>query len=243
MGIDVWTLRGNDSGGDQAEVSPAAADPPGEVAPKTQPSGEATAVLNQIAVPNQITQPSEPATAVQRQVAEALAGTAVEAGEEAVAKPTTRQERPAQPRFTLAFLHYDQLGLCLCLPDGQAKVPRLFCDDIARALGNDPETARFQLLEWPMLKHSSSIDQSIDAAIQVVAQKFSLLPGTVLVFGEAAKQYHPGLETLVVAGGVQELAGQTVYLFDEVSQVMQSAATKRTLWQTLRQASTVSKAG
>jgi hypothetical protein len=52
-------------------------------------------------------------------------------------------------------------------------LPRRLCDDIAGLMGGNPEGLRFRQLDWPMV-NNSAIDQSADAAREVVTQKFSL---------------------------------------------------------------------
>ncbi len=211
MGIDIWTLRCHAS------------------------SEQQTDVLLEAATPNsKVPEASEVEAAPQVTATKKSAATT----ETGAKKNSPEQE---EPRFTLAFLQYDQLGLCLSLPSDQTKIPKHFCDDLARSLGKNPDTGSSQLLEWPLL-NSSSIDQSLAAAKEVVMHKFNLLPATVLVFGEAVKQYHPDLEALVSASPTQETGRQTVYLFDEVTSVMQSADAKRALWQTLQQTLIHSKA-
>ena len=66
------------------------------------------------------------------------------------------------PKFLLALFHYETVCICLSL-DGESELPRRFCDDVARTMGGNIESLRFQLLKWPMLS-TPGIDQSIKAA-------------------------------------------------------------------------------
>jgi hypothetical protein len=105
----------------------------------------------------------------------------------------------------LALFHYETIGICLSLR-AESELPRRFCDDVARAMGGSIESVRYQLLKWPMLS-TSGIDQSINAAREVVTQKFRQMPARVLVFGDDVDEYYNPLRDLaplsVGAVGVQ----------------------------------------
>ncbi len=109
------------------------------------------------------------------------------------------------PEFMLALFHYETIGICLSL-HAESELPRRFCDDVARAMGGNIESVRYQLLKWPMLS-TSGIDQSINAAREVVTQKFRQMPARVLVFGDDVGEYYYPLRDLaplsVGAVGVQ----------------------------------------
>ncbi|MCS5574246.1 MAG: hypothetical protein NZ789_15040 [Pseudomonadales bacterium] len=109
------------------------------------------------------------------------------------------------PEFMLALFHYETIGICLSLR-AESELPRRFCDDVARAMGGNIESVRYQLLKWPMLS-TSGIDQSINAAREVVTQKFRQMPARVLVFGDDVGEYYYPLRDLaplsVGAVGVQ----------------------------------------
>ena len=240
MGIDIWLLRQNLLDGQPTEALLAAEPATAAEADSETPSETLSETLLEETAP-------APESTVER--SSVLADTDL--------KTTPQEEpRPPPPRFTLALLQYEQLGLCLSLsPSGasirastsassgastsassnmpsnkssETKIPQRFCDDLARAFGKKPETTNCQLIEWPELT-SPHIDQSMAVAADVVAHKFSFLPNIVLVFGEVVKQYHPGLEALTPTNPVQ-LGTQKVYLFDEVGSIMHSADAKRALW-------------
>jgi hypothetical protein len=135
------------------------------------------------------------------------------------------------PVFQLAFLHYQSIGFCISLPKGVEGVPRRFCDDIARVAGGDIKAAKHHQLNWPML-NNSSIDQSLKAAKEVVAQKFGLLPKTVFVFGEDIRGYFDGIADLEIGSG-RTVRGQEMFLFTSISQLMDSSNHKKSLWQFL----------
>ena len=225
MGIDRWILRQDAPDVQQTEdllEAEPATEPAAELKTDPAPKGIASETIASEATAS-IDSPRAPKTNAKK--SSVLAETDLK---------TTQQEAPMPPppRFTLALLQYEQLGLCLSLPPNNkgsdTKIPQRFCDDLARALGQNPETANCQLIEWPELD-SPHIDQSMAVATDVVAHKFSALPSIVLVFGEVVKQYHPGLEALTPTDPVQ-IGTQRVYLYDEVSNIMHSADAKRALW-------------
>ncbi len=114
------------------------------------------------------------------------------------------EAEPAIPRFRFAMLHYGSVGFCLSLTEG-AELPRRFCDDVARVMAADLQALKFQIVEWPMLD-TSGIDQSIDAARQVITQKFGVLPPKVIVVGADVAEYFGPLEKVgddapVLVGG------------------------------------------
>jgi len=99
------------------------------------------------------------------------------------------------PEFMLALFHYETIGICLSLR-AESELPRRFCDDVARAMGGNVESVRYHLLKWPMLS-TSGIDQSINAAREVVTQKFRQMPARVLVFGDDVGDYYNPLRDMV----------------------------------------------
>ncbi len=122
------------------------------------------------------------------------------------------------PEFMLALFHYETIGICLSL-GAESELPRRFCDDVARAMGGNIESVRYQLLKWPMLT-TSGIDQSIDAAREVVTQKFRQMPARVLVFGDDVGEYYNplrdmapmsvgavGVQTFLKVGSLKDLLG------------------------------------
>ncbi|MDE0991411.1 MAG: hypothetical protein OSA83_19555, partial [Pseudomonadales bacterium] len=123
--------------------------------------------------------------------------TTVQTGDAAIGKQI--------PEFMLALFHYETIGICLSLR-AESELPRRFCDDVARAMGGSIASVRYQLLKWPMLS-TSGIDQSINAAREVVTQKFRQMPARVLVFGDDVDEYYNPLRDLaplsVGAVGVQ----------------------------------------
>ena len=98
------------------------------------------------------------------------------------------------PEFMLALFHYETIGICLSLR-AESELPRRFCDDVARAMGGNVESVRYHLLKWPMLS-TSGIDQSINAAREVVTQKFRQMPARVLVFGDDVGDYYNPLRDM-----------------------------------------------
>lgn len=135
---------------------------------------------------------------------------------------------PEAPRFSLAFLHYETVGLCLSLDPDEEEIPRRFCDDIARSMDGNLDGARFQKLDWPMVK-TAAFDQSIGAAREVVAEKLNIMPPVVFMFGEDLKEYFAPLSHQDV-GSVTNIEGRTVALFERSREVMTSAARKASLW-------------
>ena len=133
---------------------------------------------------------------------------------------------PAIPRFRLAMLHYGSVGFCLSLAEG-AEFPRRFCDDVARAMAADLGALKLQIVEWPMLD-TSGIDQSIDAARQVVAQKFGVLPAKVIVVGVDVAEYFVPLEKFRDDAPVL-VGGQSYLLVPSLTELLKSADKKRHL--------------
>ncbi len=148
--------------------------------------------------------------------------------EEQIEAPVSQPVAEDTPEFTLAFVHYGTVGLCLSLESGQTEIPRRFCDDLARSMGGNLEAARFQKLEWPMVK-SPGIDQSIETAREVVAEKLDVLPPTVLMFGEDIKIYFAPLADHET-GTIRKVQGRSIALFESSLQVMASATHKSTVW-------------
>ena len=130
------------------------------------------------------------------------------------------------PEFMLALLHYETVGLCLSL-GAESELPRRFCDDVARAMGGNIESLRYQLLKWPMLS-TSGIDQSINAAREVVTQKFRQMPSKVLVFGDDVGDYYNPLRDLapMSAGAV---GAHTFLKVPSLTELLGSGSSKREL--------------
>ncbi len=148
----------------------------------------------------------------------------------APATPTAAQASEI-PRFRLALFHYGSLGLCLSL-DTADKLPRRFCDDLARSFGGNIDAVKYHQLEWPMLS-TSGIDQSIKAAREVVTQKFRLLPPMVLVFGQDVAEYYPPLDTLE-AFSPGRVGPQQFLLIPSLSEFMRSGVEKKRLLLTMQ---------
>ena len=130
------------------------------------------------------------------------------------------------PEFMLALFHYETIGLCLSLR-AESDLPRRFCDDVARAMGGNIESVRYQLLKWPMLS-TSGIDQSINAAREVVTQKFRQMPSRVLVFGDDVGEYYNPLRDLapMLVGAV---GAQTFLMVPSLKDLLGSGSSKREL--------------
>lgn len=130
---------------------------------------------------------------------------------------------PAEaPRFKLAFVSYGQLGLCLPL---KGALPKRFCDSLALALGEQPESGKHQILEWPVARPRPGFDQSIQVARQAVAEALAALPPRRLVFGEEAQRYCPP----------QAEAGEARLEFlPDLETLLASADQKRRLWRQLQ---------
>ena len=130
------------------------------------------------------------------------------------------------PEFMLALLHYETVGLCLSL-GAESELPRRFCDDVARTMGGNIESLRFQLLKWPMLS-TSGIDQSINAAREVVTQKFRQMPSKVLVFGDDVGDYYNPLRDLAPMS-VGAVGAQTFLKVPSLKELLGSGSSKREL--------------
>ncbi len=134
------------------------------------------------------------------------------------------------PEFMLALFNYETIGLCLSLHT-ESDLPRRFCDDVARAMGGNIESVRYQLLKWPMLS-TSGIDQSINAAREVVTQKFRQMPSRVLVFGDDVGDYYNPLRDLVpMTVGV--VGPQTFLKVPSLKDLLGSGSAKRELMITM----------
>ncbi len=129
-----------------------------------------------------------------------------------------------QPRFRLGMYHYESVGVCLLL-DEKSEMPRRLCDDIARSAGGNLEAVRFQELKWPMLE-TAGIDQSLDAAREVVTQKFHALPNRVIVFGAGLATYFQPLSN-VTAFQPTSAGRQSLLLVPDLAQFQNSADEKR----------------
>ena len=130
------------------------------------------------------------------------------------------------PEFMLALFHYETIGICLSLR-AESELPRRFCDDVARAMGGNIESVRYQLLKWPMLS-TSGIDQSINAAKEVVTQKFRLMPSRVLVFGDDVGEYYNPLRDLAPLS-VGAVGDQTFLKVPSLKGLLGSGSAKREL--------------
>ena len=130
------------------------------------------------------------------------------------------------PEFMLALLHYETVGLCLSLR-AESELPRRFCDDVARTMGGNIESLRYQLLKWPMLS-TSGIDQSINAAREVVTQKFRQMPSKVLVFGDDVGDYYNPLRDLAPMS-VGAVGAQAFLKVLSLKELLGSGSSKREL--------------
>ena len=130
------------------------------------------------------------------------------------------------PEFMLALLHYETVGLCLSL-GAESELPRRFCDDVARTMGGNIESLRYQLLKWPMLS-TSGIDQSINAAREVVTQKFRQMPSKVLVFGDDVSDYYNPLRDLAPMS-VGSVGAQAFLKVPSLKKLLESGSSKREL--------------
>jgi len=144
--------------------------------------------------------------------------TPVQVGDAASVKKT--------PEFMLALFHYETIGICLSLR-AESELPRRFCDDLARAMGGNIESVRYQLLKWPMLS-TSGIDQSIKAAREVVTQKFRQMPSRVLVFGQDVGEYYNPLRDLAPMS-VGAVGAQTFLMVPSLKDLLGSGSAKREL--------------
>ena len=132
----------------------------------------------------------------------------------------------SSPQFRFALLHYMTVGFCVSLSE-MDELPRRIFDDIARFMGAHPKTMKQQIIEWPMLE-TSSIDQSLDAARQVVTQKFGLLPAKVIVMGYDLVPYFGPLEKALMETPVL-VGSQSYLLIPSLSELKRSAQRKREL--------------
>jgi hypothetical protein len=130
------------------------------------------------------------------------------------------------PEFILALFHYETVGICLSL-GAESELPRRFCDDVARTMGGNIESLRFQLLKWPMLS-TSGIDQSINAAREVVTQKFRQMPSKVLVFGDDVGDYYNPLRDLAPMS-VGAVGAQAFLKVPSLKKLLESGSSKREL--------------
>lgn len=143
---------------------------------------------------------------------------------------TAGAEAEAVPRFRLALLHYGTFGICVSLKESE-KLPRRFCDDLARVMGGDIEALRYHELVWPMLS-TSGIDQSVNAAREVVTRKLRMLPSQVLVLGDEVAEYFAPLREARQAPYV--LGPQGFLLQPALAETMASADVKRELFLSLQ---------
>lgn len=140
------------------------------------------------------------------------------------------QPEPEVPRFRLALLHYGTFGICVSLSESES-VPRRFCDDLARVMGADLEGLRYHELTWPMLS-TSGIDQSVNAAREVVTQKLKTLPARVLVIGEDVAEYFGALREAQAEPRV--VGPQSFLLIPSMVQTSASADVRRSLFVSLQ---------
>ena len=209
MGIEVWRYRA-----------------PGPLAvSEALPAPEARPM-------RQSSQGIDRAAAVLKQGAPTLE--AQQSIEAAPVKPSPARQtgsREPVPEFRLGLLRYEALGIVVSLERLEA-LPRRLCDDIARLLSGQNEAPRYQLLEWPMLD-SSSIDQSLSAARQVVTQKFTQLPARVLVLGNGVGEYFGPLASLA-EGEPADIGRQSFMLVSNLKGLKSSADHKRQLMHRLQ---------
>jgi hypothetical protein len=209
MGIEVWRYR--------APGPLAVSEAPS--APGPRPSQNAAAGIDAAAAVLKRTA-STPAVRQDKQAAPS--------------RPSSAQQRDSRepvPEFRLGLLRYETLGIVVSLsPTGT--VPRRLCDDIVRLLAGQHETPSYHLLEWPMLD-SSSIDQSLSAARQVVTQKLTQLPSRVLVLGEGLGEYFGPLASLA-DGEAADIGRQNFMLVSNLEALKSSADQKRQLMHRLQ---------
>jgi len=127
------------------------------------------------------------------------------------------------PEFHLCFATYGSFSLIFSVTASATSLPdemRRFIDDIALALSIDAKPT-ISALKWPMVK-AANIDQSEPAARTAIEQRIDDCGETRLVFGETALQW--------VAG----TAGEPL---PDIETCMQSAGSKRALWETLKRIS------
>lgn len=142
---------------------------------------------------------------------------------------TARQSAAVEaevPRFRYALLHYGTLGVCISLGETDS-LPRRFCDDLARVLGGDLEGLRYHELTWPMLD-TSGIDQSVNAAREVVTQKLKSLPAKVVVIGEDVAEYYGPLRD--IGDQPRTVGNQSYLLVPSMARTSASAEIKRSLF-------------
>lgn len=167
---------------------------------------------------------------------DAAAEPAIKPANRQTAAETVKQDIPVQvgdaasvkeiPEFMLALFHYETIGICLSLR-AESELPGRFCDDLARAMGGNIESVRYQLLKWPMLS-TSGIDQSINAAREVVTQKFRQMPSRVLVFGTDVGEYYNPLRDLSPMS-VGAVGAQTFLMVPSLKDLLVSGSAKREL--------------
>lgn len=207
MGIDVWTSRPADVPQVVAAAEPAI----NPTSSQAGMSGQAAVVEVRKAEKVKKVEKAEKAEKVKTD-------TAVQTGAATAAKET--------PEFMLALFHYETIGICLSLR-AESELPGRFCDDVARVMGGNIKSVRYQLLKWPMLS-TSGIDQSINAAREVVTQKFRQMPSRVLVFGEDVGEYYNPLRDLSPMS-VGAVGAQTFLLVPSLKDLLGSGSAKREL--------------
>ena len=141
-----------------------------------------------------------------------------------------KTESADTPQFRFALLHYGSLGICISLGDSD-KLPRRFCDDLARTMDGDVDGLRYHELTWPML-NTSGIDQSVNAAKEVVTQKLKTLPARVLVIGEDVAEYFAPLKEADAAP--LSVGPQSFLLIPSIEKTAESPDIKRTLFVSLQ---------
>lgn len=134
------------------------------------------------------------------------------------------------PRFRFALLHYGSLGICISLGETD-KLPRRFCDDLARTMDGNVDELRYHELTWPML-NTAGIDQSVGAAKEVVTQKLKTLPTRVLVIGEEVADYFGPLQEAAVTP--RSVGSQSFLLIPGMAKTAESADIKRRLFESLQ---------
>ena len=216
MGIEVWVRR--------ALLPPAsAARGAAALQPASLPPASAQAAPAARAAPSGATaSPAAPPSLAPATPAPASAPPAPGATEAAPAASAGPAPGAEVPRFKLAFVSYGQLGLCLPL---KGALPKRFCDSLALALGEKPESGKYQTLEWPVARPRPGFDQSIKVARQAVAEALAALPPRRLVFGEEAQRYCPPQ--------TEEGEARLEFL-PELETLLASADQKRRLWRQLQ---------
>jgi hypothetical protein len=138
-----------------------------------------------------------------------------------------------EPNFHLCFLNYNSFGICLSLKVDEEVVSthsKRFCNDVAMAINGGVRQPGINNLKWPVRGNE---DNSHAAAQSIVEQRFTSLPGIVLVFGKEATDYIPGVEA-VDDNEVLNLDGRQILVLESIDEICLGVEGKRTLWQRLQ---------